>query len=91
MKTKELIIGFVATALAESVAVWSVGGDDIILYGFIIAMVVILFMSCGIRLMLASATKETNGQSSSTDWQVVCSYCLGSVISTVLVSLFVLL
>lgn len=77
MKTKEMILGFGITGLLNLVAVWSVGGDTIIEWGFYIAMVALLAFSCITRLVIGNTGKE----SESVDWDAIGSYCTGSVIA----------
>lgn len=81
MKGKSLFLGGWVTALANIVAVLSVGIDPIQTGGFIIAMLIILVLSCSICLMLLSAGKESDGESA-TNWASVGSYALGAAIST---------
>lgn len=90
MKSKEVFLGGWATALANLVAICSVGNDEISTSGFVIAMLVILAVSCGIRLMLASCVKEVDGQDVATDWVSFGSYSLGAVITTA-VTMFIFL
>lgn len=90
MKSKEVFLGGWATALANLVAIGSVGNGEISTSGFVIAMSVILVVSCGVRLMLASCVKEGEDMDLPTDWASFGSYSLGAVISTV-VTLFIFL
>lgn len=90
MKSKEVFLGGWATALANLVAICSVGNDEISTSGFVIAMLVILAVSCGIRLMLASCVKEVDGHDVATDWISFGSYSLGAVITTA-VTMFIFL
>lgn len=91
MKKKEMIYGFLVTGLIDLVAVWSVGGDEIIQWGFILGMLVIFGFSCGIRLMIASAGKESLvGGDAPTDWVSFGWYSLGAAVATLLTSVIVL-
>lgn len=90
MKSREMFLGGWATALANLVAICSVGNDEIIVWGFVVAMLVILAVSCGIRLMLASCVKEAEKKDAATDWASFGSYSLGACISTA-VTLFLFL
>lgn len=91
MKKKEMVYGFLATGLIELVAVWSVGGDEIIKWGFILGMCIIFAFSCGIRLMIASCSKvSASGGDAPTDWLSFGWYSLGAVIATLVTSLVVL-
>lgn len=90
MKSREVFLGGWATALANLVAIGSVGNDEISIEGFVFAMLVILAVSCGVSLMLASCVKEVDGQDVATDWASFGSYSLGAVISTA-VTLFIFL
>jgi hypothetical protein len=91
MKKKGMIYGFLVTGLIDLVAVWSVGGDEIIQWGFILGMCIIFAFSCGVRLMIASAGKESiAGGDAPTDWVSFGWYSLGAVIATLVTSLVVL-
>lgn len=90
MKSREVFLGGWATALANLAAIGSVGNDEISIAGFVFAMSVILAVSCGIRLMLASCVKEVDGHDVATDWASFGSYSLGAVISAA-VTLFIFL
>lgn len=91
MKKKEMVYGFLATGLIELVAVWSVCGDEIIKWGFILGMCIIFAFSCGIRLMIASAGKESViGGDAPTDWVSFGWYSLGAVIATAVTMLVML-
>lgn len=90
MKSKEVFLGGWVNALANLVAICSVGNDEIITWGFIAAMLIILAASCGIRLMLVSCIKEIDGQDVATDWASFGSYSLGAVITTA-VTMFIFL
>jgi hypothetical protein len=91
MKKKEMVYGFLVTGLIDLVAVWSVGGDEIIKWGFILGICIIFAFSCGIRLMIASAGKESiTGGDAPTDWVSFGWYSLGAAIATLLTSVIVL-
>ena len=91
MKKKEMIYGFLATGLIDLVTVWSVGGDEIIQWGFILGMCIIFAFSCGIRLMIASTGKESiTGGDAPTDWVSFGWYSLGAAIASLLTSVIVL-
>ena len=91
MKKKEMVYGFLVTGLINLVAVWSVGDDEIIRWGFILAMCVIFAFSCGIRLMIASTGKESiTGGDATTDWASFGWYSLGSAVATLVTSIIVL-
>lgn len=90
MKSREVFLGGWATALTNLVAIGSVGSDPISKGGLVLALLVILAVSCGIRLMLASCVKEVDGQDVATDWASFGSYSFGAVISTA-VTLFIFL
>ncbi|MBQ4589115.1 MAG: hypothetical protein IJA95_07495 [Bacteroidaceae bacterium] len=68
MKSREVFLGGWATALANLVAIGSVGSDPIGKGGLVLALLVILAVSCGIRLMLASCVKEGKDRDLPTDW-----------------------
>ena len=90
MKSREVFLGGWATALANLVAIGSVGSDPIGKGGLVLALLVVLVVSCGIRLMLASCVKEGKDRDLPTDWASFGSYSLGAVISTA-VTLFIFL
>ena len=90
MKSREVFLGGWATALANLVAICSVGNDEISTSGLVIAMSVILAVSCGVRLMLASCVKEGIDRDLPTDWASFGSYSLGAVISTAVTLFFFL-
>lgn len=90
MKSKEMFLGGWATALANLVAIGSVGNGPIGKGGLVLGMLAILVVSCGIRLMLASCVKEGKDRDLPTDWVSFGSYSLGAVISTA-VTLFIFL
>lgn len=90
MKSREVFLGGWATALANLVAIGSVGSDPIGKGGLVLALLVVLVVSCGIRLMLASCVKEGKDRDLPTDWASFGSYSLGAVISSA-VTLFIFL
>ena len=90
MKSREVFLGGWATALANLVAIGSVGSEPIGKGGLVLALLVILAVSCGIRLMLASCVKEGKDRDLPTDWASFGSYSLGAVISAA-VTLFIFL
>ena len=90
MKSREVFLGGWATALANLVAIGSVGSDPIGKGGLVLALLVVLVVSCGIRLMLASCVKEGKDSDLPTDWASFGSYSLGAAISTA-VTLFIFL
>lgn len=90
MKSREVFLGGWATALANLVAIGSVGSDPIGKGGLVLALLVILAVSCGIRLMIASCVKEGKDRDLPTDWASFGSYSLGAVISAA-VTLFIFL
>lgn len=86
-----MVYGFLATGLIDLVAVWSAGGDEIIKWGFILGMLAIFGFTCGIRLMIASAGKESiAGGDAPTDWVSFGWYSLGAAVASLLTSVIVL-
>ena len=79
MNQKEMYLGGWATALLILVAICSLGNETFAVGGFVLALITMLAISCGIRLMLLSAAKEGYG----TDWKAFGYYALGAAISTV--------
>lgn len=87
-----MIYGFLVTGFIDLVTVWSAGGDEIIKWGFILGMCIIFAFSCGIRLMIASAGKESaSGGDAATDWVSFGWYSLGAADATLVTSVIVLL
>lgn len=91
MKSREVFLGGWATALANLVAIGSVGSSPIDKGGLVLALLVILAVSCGIRLMLASCVKEDKDMDLPTDWVSFGSYSLGAVISAAVTLLIFLI
>ena len=81
-KKKELIYGFLATGLINLFLVLAAIGEEIITSGFITAVCVLLALSIGIRLMLASAEKESDGKGATTDWASWAWYTLGALMAS---------
>ena len=79
MNQKEMYLGGWATALLNLVAICSLGNEPFSIGGFVFALLIMLAISCGIRLMLLSAAKESYG----TNWKAFGYYALGAAISTV--------
>lgn len=89
-KKKEVVYGFMATGLINLLLVLTAAGEEIITSGFVTAVCVLFAMSIGIRLMLASAMKESDGQDAATDWVSWAWYTLGALVASV-ISLFLVL
>ena len=81
-KNKEVIYGFLATGLINLFLVLTAIGEEIITSGFITAVCVLLALSIGVRLMLASAEKESDGQDAATDWVSWAWYTLGALMAS---------
>ena len=79
-----------ATGLINLLMVFTAAGEEIITSGFITAVCVLFAMSIGIRLMLASAMKESDGQDAATDWASWAWYTLGALVASV-ISMFLVL
>ena len=79
---KEIICGFLATGLVNLFLVLTTIGEEIISSGFITAVCVLFALSIGIRLMLASAGKESVGQDAATDWGSWAWYTLGALMAS---------
>ena len=89
-KKKEVIYGFLATGLINLFLVLTAIGEKIITTGFITAVGVLLALSIGVRLMLASAEKESDGQDAATDWASWAWYTFGALMASA-VSLYLVL
>ena len=89
-KKKEVIYGFLATGLINLFLVLTAIGEEIITSGFITAVCVLFALSIGIRVMLASAEKESDGQDAATDWSSWAWYTLGALMASA-VSLWLVL
>lgn len=72
---KGLLLGFGITGLLNLIAVWSVGGDPIIEWGFYVAMAVLLVFSCLTRIVIGNANKDSEG----VDWESIGGYCIGAL------------
>ena len=90
MKKKDMIYGFLVTGSIDLLAVLGAYGEEIIRMGFILAMCIVFAFSCGIRLMIASAEKESLTGGSSTDWVSLAWYSLGAAIATLITLCLVL-
>ena len=91
MNIKELYFGGWVTALINVIAMCSAGNEPFIVSGFIIAMIIIFIFCSGIRLMMASALKEKEGEDCGTDWISFGSFAAGSAISTIITIIMFLL
>lgn len=81
-KKKEIIYGFLATGLINLFLILTAIGEEVITSGFITAVCVLFALSVGIRLVLASAEKESDGQDATTDWVSWSWYTLGALMAS---------
>lgn len=91
MKAKEMYLGGWVTSLVNLIAIGSADGEEIQKGGFVLAMLIILAVSCGIRLMVASAAKEKEDSDAPTNWTLLGHYSIGAAISTAVTLLIFLL
>lgn len=80
MKTNEFILGFIITGALIITAVLSLCGDEIIEWGYYLALAVLYAFSCGGRIVLGNSNKDGEP----TDWKAIGSYCSGGLVSVVM-------